>query len=505
MLGCRARCETEETGLAYRGELMGMVATPSEGSRYVASYATNADDETGQAGRPAAPRSPATRPLTRIRAVLGSATSPDLTAALDEALASAEHVAVGAGGNAAAEQLAALTYASAALVALGAEGELDGESVRAAAQVLAETAGIDRAAIDYTLFSNVVTHPTVLELPPLVAAGLQLRLLHDLRVFENVSLWRRSPTGQAECLLQIGHGDVPRRVRAEARTVLRGRKPLGLVGRSTLHSKPVLRFQQVAGAVVGTVGAGERDRAEAFIHQTALALSPVLERELLLDRNREREHALATSGERRLTRLAFDLHDGPIQDILALAADVKHLQQELYPFVLESHRDLAFGRFEDVGARLGELDRALREVSHSLESRSIVSRPLSEILHREVDNFAERSGIEANLELRGDPESLSSAQRITVFRAIQEALANVREHSGATVVDIHVRARRSSIEVRIADNGVGFEVSRSLARAAKRGRLGLVGIGERVRTLGGSFELDSRPGGPTTLSFTLPR
>ena len=65
--------------------------------------------------------------------------------------------------------------------------------------------------------------------------------------------------------------------------------------------------------------------------------------------------------------------------------------------------------------------------------------------------------------------------------------------------------RRSSIEVRVVDDGHGFEVGRALARAAQRGRLGIVGIGERVRMLGGSFEIDSAPGGPTMLTFALPR
>jgi signal transduction histidine kinase len=231
----------------------------------------------------------------------------------------------------------------------------------------------------------------------------------------------------------------------------------------------------------------------------------MLERELLLERSRSREQALVSAAERRLMRLGFDLHDGPIQEVLALGAEILHLQRDLYPFVAESHRELAYGRFDDLNARVAELDRALREIAHSLESKSIVSRPLGEILHREVDAFAERNGIDARLELRGDPESLNSSQRVAVFRAIQEALANVREHSGATRVDVRLRARRNSIEVRITDNGTGFEVSRALARAAKRGRLGLVGIGERVRMLGGTFDVDSRPGGPTTLSFTLPR
>jgi len=127
------------------------------------------------------------------------------------------------------------------------------------------------------------------------------------------------------------------------------------------------------------------------------------------------------------------------------------------------------------------------------------------LLHREVDAFRERSGIDAALEIRGDPESLTSAQRIAVYRAIQESLSNVREHSGATMVEIRLRMRRSSIEVRVVDDGQGFEVGRALARAAQRGRLGIVGIGERVRMLGGSFEIDSAPGGPTMLTFALPR
>jgi signal transduction histidine kinase len=363
-----------------------------------------------------------------------------------------------------------------------------------------------RPALELQLYRATVQHPYLLELPPLVAAGIVLQLLDELCDVDGVSLWRRSASGQTECLLQTTPGEPTRRVRAEARAVLRGRTALNMVGRTTILSAPVLRFQQVTGALVAqSPGPDEDGRAASLLATAADTLQPILERELLLERSRDREQALASSAERRLTRLAFDLHDGPIQDVLALAADVRYLQQQLYPFVLESHRELAFGRFEDINARLAELDHTLREVSHSLESKSIVSRPLAEILHREVDAFAARTEIDAKLELRGDPESLDSAQRITVFRAIQEGLANVREHSGATSVEIRVRARRNSIDVRIVDNGAGFEVSRSLGRAAKRGRLGLVGIGERVRMLGGSFEIDSHPGGPTTLSFTMPR
>lgn len=467
----------------------------------------DASDPKSTAGAPADAAEPAVRksPLEHVRDALAPTTDPDLTAELAGAFARALELAAAPHDTHAGAELAAFAYASDAIIALAAEGELTPEDVRATAATLAEALSIDLVAARYRLLSQSVQNPRLLELPPVPAAAIQLRLLVDLGIFQEVSLWRRAVTGEPECVVFLGTGEPSRRMRAEARAVLRRRRSLRIVGRASLRAAPILRFGQVMGAVVGTGPDGESDRVAPFLTIATEALCPVLERELLLERSRSRERALVALGERKLMRLAFDLHDGPIQDVLALASEVTHFQQQLYPFLLESHRDLAYGRFDDINGRLAELDRVLREIAHSLESKSIVSRPLGEILHREVDTFEERTGIDASLEIRGDPESLNSAQRVAIFRAIQEALTNVREHSGATEVEIRLRARRSSIDVRITDNGVGFEVGHALARAAKRGRLGVVGIGERVRMLGGTFDLDSQPGGPTALMFTLPR
>ena len=354
----------------------------------------------------------------------------------------------------------------------------------------------------FDLYRTACSSPLLVELPPLVACELQARLLVQLGVASEASLWKVE-AGNVEPLLSIGEGAESRRARATARAALR-RGGLTLLGSRTLRSALVLRFSTPCAVVVARVSEPV-SRADAFLGLAASALAPIFERELLLERSTEREQTLVTAGEQRLMRIGFDLHDGPIQDVLALGADIAHLREQVYPFILDSHRERAAGRFDDLLARAVELDRQLRELSRSLESRSIVSRPLGETLHREVDTFAERTGIDARLEIRGDPESLTSAQRIAVYRAVQESLSNVREHSGASTVEIRIRMRRSSIEVRVVDDGHGFEVGRALARAAQRGRLGIVGIGERVRMLGGSFEIDSAPGGPTMLTFALPR
>src|SRR5262249_37996982 len=156
-------------------------------------------------------------------------------------------------------------------------------------------------------------------------------------------------------------------------------------------------------------------------------------------------------------------------------------------------------------SQITELDRTLRELAQSLEPASVLDRPLVEALEREIDSFERRSKIRTTFELDGDFDSMTASQRIALYRIVQEGLANIREHSRAKHVWIRVHEGPNGIEAEIADDGRGFEVAKTLIRAAKRGRLGLVGMGERVRLLGGRFDVDSRPGGPTTLRLVLPR
>jgi len=456
----------------------------------------------GGAAQPARPHG---ERLERLHAYFLEGCPEPVKPALQEALERARLVRDGCKDREVGDDLASAWYASSAVVELASALELDEADIRGAAAAVAEACALPLPAARLMLFGQAAGDPRLLELPPLLAAETQLNLLLGLDVLAEVSLWKRT-AGGLECVLSLGAaGEPSRRVRAEAKAVLRGRSRLSLLGGSNLRSVAVHRLGQRHAVVVGRLGSIEPAVADAFLSEAASALTPVLEREQLLEHSTNRERMLVNSVERRLMRLGFDLHDGPIQNVLALAADVRLLQQQVYPFVLADYREQAFGRFDDLTSRLTELDRELRELAHSLETKSVISRPLGEILHRELDNLAERTGMATSLEIRGDPDTLSSGQRITIFRAIQEALANIREHSGATTVGIRVRARRSAIEVQISDDGMGFEVERALAKAAQRGRLGLVGIAERVRMVGGTFELESTPGGPTALKLTLPR
>jgi two-component system sensor histidine kinase UhpB len=236
-------------------------------------------------------------------------------------------------------------------------------------------------------------------------------------------------------------------------------------------------------------------------------LTAVLERDALLAGNAASERTLVQSSERKLTRLGFDLHDGPIQDVAVLAQDLRLFRDQL-ELVLRGprHRKLMGGRLDDLDAQLAALDVELRRISNEVHAASVLlNRPFARAMRDVTQSFAARTNIEPRLTLAGDMSLLSASQQIALLNIIHEALTNVREHSDATDVEVTVSVNEEGVEAQVTDNGCGFDLEATLMRAARRGRLGLVAMHERVRLLGGQCRIDSRPGGPTAVSVALER
>jgi signal transduction histidine kinase len=430
---------------------------------------------------------------------------PDTAAAFCAAGERARAVADAAHGDEDAHRSAALGFAADALTAITVERAASSETAQEMVATAARILGISPATVSVELFLRAVSNPRLLELPPLLTVELQLRLLLALAPISDVSLWTDGPVQRLRCLAHLGDARPTRRVRHVARALLGGPEDGAGSERSSIHGVPVMRWQQPYAVLVARARPDDRRRTQAFLEEAAALLGPVLEREMLLERNAARERGLVEAREKRLVRLGFDLHDGPMQDLIALAADVRLAQAEIGEHVGGRARDLVVGRLEDLNAQIVDLDAKLRDLVRSLEPSRVVERPLPEVLRREVETFEARAEIRTTLELSGHFEGLTASQRIALFRIVQEGLANIRKHSEATRVRVTVHGGAHSLDARIEDDGKGFTVAPTLIRAAKRGRLGLVGIGERIRLLGGSFDVDSRPGGPTTLSLKLPR
>jgi signal transduction histidine kinase len=209
--------------------------------------------------------------------------------------------------------------------------------------------------------------------------------------------------------------------------------------------------------------------------------------------------------QRRLARLRFDLHDGPQQDVHMLAQDLRLFRDQLRP-MLEGDPDQnrALGRLDDLEAQLLALDGDLRRLVTTVESPFLAPGSLPDALQGLTQAFAERTGVVPQTSLRGSVASLSDSQQIALLSLVREALSNIRRHSDAHHVQIAIEADEDGIGVQVTDDGSGFDPGPTLARAAQAGRLGLVGMHERVRMLGGTTEIRSRLGGPTIVSASLP-
>jgi signal transduction histidine kinase len=215
---------------------------------------------------------------------------------------------------------------------------------------------------------------------------------------------------------------------------------------------------------------------------------------------------LIERNERRWSRLAFDLHDGALQEVAALRMDLHAFRSRLRksPLAETSRLDRLAEFMDELDARLQRLDGGLRELVESFESPALADQPFEESVRAFVREFAANAEISVTVDIRGNFDPLSRSQRIALFRILVEAMANVRQHSGADRAWVTVRVQEGRARLRVRDNGKGFDVKRTPRRAAKRGRRGLVGMAERVRLLGGQFDVGSKPGGPTTITVTIP-
>jgi signal transduction histidine kinase len=369
----------------------------------------------------------------------------------------------------------------------------------------ARVTGLPEPEVRLEIGTRALASPLVVGRESKAAVGVVLELLRSLAPAERASVWVRTPRG-VSCSAHADHARPTRRDRDAARALLLGGRtpPPGDRGRIRAVTVPTIGLTRAA--LVLRLHPSASDLALALAVGAADVVAAILEREAAAARDLEAERLRAQTAARRLLRLGFDLHDGPIQDVAALAGDLRLFRDQLRSVTAGlQHAPLLAGRIDDLEARLAAVDRELRDLAGSLGPSSLLQQPLAEILGRLAADLEERTDIDCSLELQGDFEDLSESQRIAIVRVVQEALANARAHSGARSVRIVARTGDGGAEVEIADDGTGFDVEAALIRAAGRRSLGLVGIRERVRLLGGSLTIDSRPGGPTAIRARLPR
>jgi signal transduction histidine kinase len=231
-------------------------------------------------------------------------------------------------------------------------------------------------------------------------------------------------------------------------------------------------------------------QSELLVAQRALRVSQA-ERAVLLDRT-------LALGEDERTRIAAELHDGPVQRLAALG------------YLLERSSRLT-RRGDSVGLEL--LDEALGELNVEVSGlRRLMAQLRPPVLDESGLEVALRDHLAAmfvltdvTVELVGrlGEERLPADTETMLYRVAVEALLNVAQHASAKSVSVRLERAGPSVVMSIDDDGVGFTHERARARL-RDGHFGLVGMRERIELGGGSWEIDSTPGAGTRITASLP-
>ena len=216
-------------------------------------------------------------------------------------------------------------------------------------------------------------------------------------------------------------------------------------------------------------------------------------------RNRLIEQVMTAQEEER-RRIARELHDETGQSLTALLVGLR---------TIEGSRTIT--KAVKLAQRLREMTAQtlidVGRLSRGLHSSILDDLGLSAAVTHHLQEFAELHGIAIDVRVEGlDSEPLTPMVQSTVYRVLQEALTNVARHAGARSVRVLLLRDETAVELRVQDDGTGFEPGNSLSRAVagNRRRLGLQGVQERTALLGGSVQVQSRPGKGTTIKARIP-
>lgn len=231
-------------------------------------------------------------------------------------------------------------------------------------------------------------------------------------------------------------------------------------------------------------------QAASIALQNALAYQKVQQKEAEL---RELSGRLLQLQDEEHRRIARELHDSTAQELVAVGMNLGKAQT----LVGEKDPQLA-NLIADSLAIIENAGREIRTISHLLHPPLLETLGLSGALQHYAGGFSQRSGIEVALDIEPDVGRLPNEVETTLFRIVQEALGNVHRHSGSPSVEIKLRRRENELVLEVCDAGRGIgQLTDQKAETSMPLGVGIAGMRERVRQLGGRLELESSGAGTT--------
>jgi signal transduction histidine kinase len=275
-----------------------------------------------------------------------------------------------------------------------------------------------------------------------------------------------------------------------------------------IHEHP--RFQNTPIVFISGIHVTDLDRLKGYQHGAADYVSVPVVPELLrakvkvlaeLHRKTQQLEALNArvtmlqDEERR--SIARELHDSVGQLLAAISMNSAFVEAESHKLSQEASK-----RVSENAAMVVEASRQIRTISHLLHPPLLDEAGLASALHWYVEGFSERSKIDARLDIPQVFVDLTKEMELSIFRVVQECLTNIHRHAGSSTAGIRIIQDEACLRVEIEDAGKGIppEKEAVLGSSAHAG-VGLRGMRERLRRLGGTLQIQSNSTGTRVIAI----
>lgn len=265
------------------------------------------------------------------------------------------------------------------------------------------------------------------------------------------------------------------------------------------------------GSIIGLLCLGSHDNRflspshRQTVELIATQFATVMLNLILVQQNRDETARLSalsrqviTAQEEERKRVSRELHDEAGQSLTALGINLELLHHDL-----SGQSQSLIDRARESVAITKQTLKSIRSLARQLRPPALDTLGLSgalEQLSRDVERSTKLK-VSISAQEIGKVDDLTS---LTLYRFVQEALTNVNKHAKASHAEVCVEKLETGIQVSVKDDGKGFDSSEELKKPRRAGRLGLVGMRERLALVSGRLEIQSTPGGGTVLTAYVP-
>ena len=203
---------------------------------------------------------------------------------------------------------------------------------------------------------------------------------------------------------------------------------------------------------------------------------------------------LMLAQEQERIRIAGELHDGVMQEMLAVTMMLGTAKRRM------TDNSEARATIDKAQQKLIETGTEIRQLSHDLHPPLLQEAGLPKAVHAYCEQFSAASGIPIACDADESVGALSRGAALALFRIVQEALGNAAKHAAAKRIAVRLNRSDSVVSLTVLDDGVGFD----RGRLASEGGMGLILMRERASQLNGTFDFHTTPGRGTTIRVVIP-